>query len=93
MNSNSLKVSIPSRGSGKGDRVADQAMPKELDVSIPSRGSGKGDQVPPDGGGVTPPKEFQSPLGEVVKETLPGQKDPGKDLRFQSPLGEVVKET
>ena len=35
---------------------------------------------------------FQSPLGEVVKET----KDPTQPtvfLEFQSPLGEVVKET
>ncbi len=35
-------------------------------VSIPSRGSGKGD-LPP--GPVIAPVMFQSPLGEVVKET------------------------
>jgi hypothetical protein len=34
-------------------------------------------------------KEFQSPLGEVVKETYLIR----KPLMFQSPLGEVVKET
>ncbi len=37
--------------------------------------------------------EFQSPLGEVVKETSPEEKALLKHIKFQSPLGEVVKET
>ncbi len=36
---------------------------------------------------------FQSPLGEVVKETKPLGKTTDLPLLFQSPLGEVVKET
>ncbi len=36
---------------------------------------------------------FQSPLGEVVKETLLRWIDQCCDKAFQSPLGEVVKET
>jgi len=35
---------------------------------------------------------FQSPLGEVVKETYKERVTPST-LKFQSPLGEVVKET
>ena len=35
---------------------------------------------------------FQSPLGEVVKETVVGSGN-SSDIVFQSPLGEVVKET
>ena len=63
-------------------------------VSIPSRGSGKGDEHNLVTSSVAA-KEFQSPLGEVVKETpvaftIIGEGD--KEL-FQSPLGEVVKET
>ena len=38
---------------------------------------------------------FQSPLGEVVKETFnySNNKAVTEALKFQSPLGEVVKET
>ncbi len=36
---------------------------------------------------------FQSPLGEVVKETAVGTVFPSGSSVFQSPLGEVVKET
>ena len=37
---------------------------------------------------------FQSPLGEVVKETITDVTDNGDGtVKFQSPLGEVVKET
>ncbi len=36
---------------------------------------------------------FQSPLGEVVKETKTVIKIPLTVKTFQSPLGEVVKET
>ena len=36
---------------------------------------------------------FQSPLGEVVKETIDWQDMPAEIRMFQSPLGEVVKET
>ena len=36
-------VSIPSRGSGKGDFSLDLAIGLVWSVSIPSRGSGKGD--------------------------------------------------
>ncbi len=36
---------------------------------------------------------FQSPLGEVVKETMQVPGMAGVVLEFQSPLGEVVKET
>ena len=83
-------VSIPSRGSGKGDvRISGQSI-GEFDVSIPSRGSGKGDKkllcrqllllvlIPSrgsgkgDGSNIIEKGEligFQSPLGEVVKET------------------------
>ena len=63
-------------------------------VSIPSRGSGKGD-----GSARQTTNEitgtFQSPLGEVVKETLPFTLANSLQAlsRFQSPLGEVVKET
>ena len=86
-------------------------------VSIPSRGSGKGDNLTPHSVEVYD-ESFQSPLGEVVKETsqmntaetkymnvsIPSRGS-GKgdcnnaikitfdDKRFQSPLGEVVKET
>ena len=35
---------------------------------------------------------FQSPLGEVVKETQ-GERFHDSSKKFQSPLGEVVKET
>ena len=38
-----LKVSIPSRGSGKGDISFTSGGVAATDVSIPSRGSGKGD--------------------------------------------------
>ncbi len=39
-------------------------------------------------------EEFQSPLGEVVKETTDVLFDLSKlEETFQSPLGEVVKET
>ena len=39
-------------------------------------------------------REFQSPLGEVVKETSCGEFDTQQEaFEFQSPLGEVVKET
>ncbi len=39
--------------------------------------------------------KFQSPLGEVVKETAAAAKNPrlAELNEFQSPLGEVVKET
>ena len=37
------EVSIPSRGSGKGDLIFGDAGNDILNVSIPSRGSGKGD--------------------------------------------------
>ncbi len=40
-----LGVSIPSRGSGKGDTKLTLYDASEVDVSIPSRGSGKGDQL------------------------------------------------
>ena len=36
---------------------------------------------------------FQSPLGEVVKETRGNLPVSKMKLGFQSPLGEVVKET
>ena len=36
---------------------------------------------------------FQSPLGEVVKETGFGIVNLARIISFQSPLGEVVKET
>ena len=88
-------------------------------VSIPSRGSGKGDNNGRNNAYIkSPAKKFQSPLGEVVKETLNYLRnyryDPevvsipsrgsGKgdsrncrhdkeNVKFQSPLGEVVKET
>ena len=39
-------------------------------VSIPSRGSGKGDARIDDSCGALYLTEFQSPLGEVVKETV-----------------------
>ncbi len=62
-------VLIPSRGSGKGDQSTVPHRVGLLRVSIPSRGSGKGD----DGRTVTHRTiMFQSPLGEVVKETLSG---------------------
>ncbi len=61
-------------------------------VSIPSRGSGKGDLITfidlEDHREV-----FQSPLGEVVKETLNQMQQLLGEAEFQSPLGEVVKET
>ena len=65
----------------------------QFGVSIPSRGSGKGDLnrsiFPGDVAQV-----FQSPLGEVVKETpLLKRFQILLISRFQSPLGEVVKET
>ena len=37
--------------------------------------------------------EFQSPLGEVVKETSKKRRKLRGSFMFQSPLGEVVKET
>ena len=44
----------------------EQVIPA-IEVSIPSRGSGKGDQQPvTEATGIF---QFQSPLGEVVKET------------------------
>src|ERR687885_198425 len=63
-----LRVSIPSRGSGKGDVKKTKEATWIFYVSIPSRGSGKGDSS----GAVTRQRVqmFQSPLGEVVKETL-----------------------
>ena len=64
------QVSIPSRGSGKGDLFYFAVNSRICDdlVSIPSRGSGKGDPSSIlDAGGST--AAFQSPLGEVVKET------------------------
>ena len=63
-------------------------------VSIPSRGSGKGD---PHSQTISEDhrEKFQSPLGEVVKETSPMFHITIQEpvLGFQSPLGEVVKET
>ena len=38
-----IMVSIPSRGSGKGDFFLQEHLKQALSVSIPSRGSGKGD--------------------------------------------------
>ena len=38
-------------------------------VSIPYRGSGKGDKKVKQGSDLGKPEKFQSPLGEVVKET------------------------
>ncbi len=64
----SSSVSIPSRGSGKGDLQAEMEANK--------------DQL-----------RFQSPLGEVVKETGQSKVNTNGNVRFQSPLGEVVKET
>ena len=62
-------VSIPSRGSGKGDKDRVRGGAGKDFVSIPSRGSGKGDQS----ADIFISKQgqllFQSPLGEVVKET------------------------
>ncbi len=62
-------VSIPSRGSGKGDSATNgMDLVDTMKVSIPSRGSGKGDinwYIVP-----MVSQKFQSPLGEVVKETL-----------------------
>ncbi len=92
-NSNQIMVSIPSRGSGKGDFLSWHNCNWQHCVSIPSRGSGKGDpklavlalfpekvSIPSRGSGkgdvLTIGKikirygSFQSPLGEVVKETL-----------------------
>ncbi len=40
-----LDVSIPSRGSGKGDFISAPAKAGAGPVSIPSRGSGKGDST------------------------------------------------
>ena len=37
--------------------------------------------------------KFQSPLGEVVKETQHRDQSLARNQEFQSPLGEVVKET
>jgi hypothetical protein len=54
----------------------------------PSRGSGKGDLNTDTAGNLL----FQSPLGEVVKETQVAAEN-GGHYKFQSPLGEVVKET
>ncbi len=64
-----LYVSIPSRGSGKGDDCEEE-FKGYSNVSIPSRGSGKGDFVRENSAGGCYDPEFQSPLGEVVKETL-----------------------
>ncbi len=63
-------------------------------VSIPSRGSGKGDKVELSFIGLFILR-FQSPLGEVVKETHRSWKYQDRSIakQFQSPLGEVVKET
>ncbi len=86
-------VSIPSRGSGKGDSpAATPGTGNPVIVSIPSRGSGKGDSVSALGGNDVV-IGFQSPLGEVVKETLLYGGLTPDVLVFQSPLGEVVKET
>ena len=88
-----------------------------INVSIPSRGSGKGD-IKNSEHFVSAQEMFQSPLGEVVKETLqiipscfvsfykvsiPSRGSGKGDSimywqcwathKFQSPLGEVVKET
>ncbi len=63
-------VLIPSRGSGKGDAGGGGYIPNQQSVSIPSRGSGKGDVPQPDGSvKKSNVFKFQSPLGEVVKET------------------------
>ncbi len=68
-------VSIPSRGSGKGDLERDhhgyrRGWPRTHSVSIPSRGSGKGDWWATSRScHTTWATTFQSPLGEVVKET------------------------
>ncbi len=63
-------VSIPSRGSGKGDLGYSAGCgPAGRIVSIPSRGSGKGDPVAIAIGFKLAHMVFQSPLGEVVKET------------------------
>ena len=50
--------------------------------------------VTPNGLRLSQPVEFQSPLGEVVKETTRKTLFSLRiQLLFQSPLGEVVKET
>ena len=61
-------VSIPSRGSGKGDDALFVQLDEAYNVSIPSRGSGKGD-TKASNKRFAKTKLFQSPLGEVVKET------------------------
>ena len=63
----------------------------ELQVSIPSLGSGKGDSMKFNLALVS--FMFQSPLGEVVKETIKEEMLTEYRKKFQSPLGEVVKET
>ena len=85
-----MRVSIPSRGSGKGDFNSVIGLFNILGVSIPSRGSGKGDTFC--NSCTILDLQFQSPLGEVVKETTIGCL-PELSEAFQSPLGEVVKET
>ncbi len=66
-------------------------MPRDL-ISIPSRGSGKGDGLLVHLLNFSVSR-FQSPLGEVVKETVSSVNWKGWLRKFQSPLGEVVKET
>ena len=69
-------------------------MKKKRKVSIPSRGSGKGDVGSNVTVGNTVAGGFQSPLGEVVKETIIlWFVLMTYTMKFQSPLGEVVKET
>ena len=63
-------VSIPSRGSCKGDLLQQANQQHLFDVSIPSRGSCKGDHAYDQiSGELSGENVFQSPLGEVVKET------------------------
>ena len=63
-------------------------------VSIPSRGSGKGDFQNVGFLAAFAALSFQSPLGEVVKETMRTNTEMiNISGPFQSPLGEVVKET
>ncbi len=88
------RVSIPSRGSGKGDQ--DQAV-QEKEVTLKFQ-SPLGEVVKETVVNLVREKsyviKFQSPLGEVVKETLAFLfLQVGDDEGFQSPLGEVVKET
>ena len=99
-------VSIPSRGSGKGDGVCGSIKGRDSLVSIPSRGSGKGDT------NVLSPKIVVFGLNtfvipretrEYTEVSIPSrgsgkgdslfQKVKLQQKGFQSPLGEVVKET